>query len=72
MERIGLVSRDFLSHVQQEFLIAGFHFREEPAQFGNVNGLAACASEFVILRRFQLVNRCSYFAVMKQAIHWHF
>ncbi len=28
MERFGLVSCDFLGHVQQEFLVTGFHFRK--------------------------------------------
>ncbi len=27
VERFGLVSRDFLGHVQYEFLVARFHFR---------------------------------------------
>src|SRR6266478_8909305 len=52
----GLVFCDLLGHVQQKFLVVRFHFRKQVSQFGNVNGLAACASEFVILPRFQLVN----------------
>jgi len=39
-----LVSCGLLRHVQQEVLIARFHFREEPAQFGEVIGLCASAS----------------------------
>jgi len=34
----------FLRHVQQQLLVVGFHFRKKFAQFGKVNGLAACAS----------------------------
>src|SRR5260370_41859295 len=67
-----LVSRDFLGHVQQQLLVAGFHFRQEPAQFGEVIGFAALASEFVILRRFHLAQSCWNFTSMKQAVHWHF
>jgi hypothetical protein len=51
-----LVSSDFLGHVQQELLVARFHFCEEPAQFGEVIGFAAPASEFVILWRFELAQ----------------
>src|ERR1700686_5204424 len=68
----GLVSRDFLGHVQQQFLVAGFHFREEPAQFGEVIGFAALAPEFVILRRVYLSLSSWNFTSMKQTVHRDF
>jgi hypothetical protein len=49
----GLISCSFLRHVQQEFLIARFHFRKQPAQSGEVIGFAARASEFGVFRSFQ-------------------
>jgi hypothetical protein len=42
--------------MQQECLVVRFHFREEPTQFGEVDGFAACTSPFIILRRFQLAS----------------
>jgi hypothetical protein len=68
----GLASCDLLGHVQQQFLVVGFHFREEPTQFREVISFAALAPEFVILRRFHLAQSCGYFTVIKQAIHRHF
>src|SRR6267154_2220602 len=72
VERSGLVSRDFLGHVQQQFLVAGFHFREKPSQLGEVIGFAALAPEFVILRRFHLAQSCGYVTVMEEAVHRDF
>src|SRR5260221_3661564 len=68
----GLASCDLLGHVQQQLLVVGFHFREEPAQFGEVIGFAALAPEFVILRRFHLAQSCWDFTSMKQAVHRDF
>ena len=39
----------FLRHVQQELLVVRFHFRKKFAQFGKINGVLACTSEFIIL-----------------------
>jgi len=64
VERFGLVSCDFFGHVQQQFLVAGFHFRDEPAQFGEVSGFA-CASKFVILRRLHLPQTRRRFTIVE-------
>jgi hypothetical protein len=56
ISRFGLASCSFLRHVQQELLVIRFHFRKKFAQFGKVNGVLACASLFIVLRRFQLAQ----------------
>src|SRR5260370_37302198 len=53
-------------------VVVRFHFRKKLAQFGEISGVLACASPFVILCGVHLAQSCWNFTSMKQAVHRDF